>query len=83
VTVWVNGQYAGSASSTSTVVGPRSVLIGGWGTDRSYDLLIDDIAIDRSCVSGCPEGPATTTTTTPETAPDVPVAPEPGTPVSG
>ena len=83
VTVWVNGPFAGSASSTSTVVGPRSVLIGGWGTDRTYDLLIDNVAIDRSCVSGCPEGPAPTTTTTPETAPDVPVAPEPGTPVSG
>jgi len=61
VTVWVNGQFAGSASSTSTVVGPRSVLIGGWGTDRTYDLLIDNVAVDRSCVTGCPEAPAPTT----------------------
>jgi hypothetical protein len=83
MTVWVNGQFSGSATTAAVTAEPRSILIGGWATDRTYDLLVDNVAIDRGCLSGCPEAPAPTATTTPEPAQDVPVAPEPGTPVSG
>ena len=80
VTVWANGQFTGSATSAAATAGARSILIGGWATDRTYDLHVDNVAIDRGCVSGCPEAPAPTATNTPEPAQDVPVAPEPGTP---
>jgi hypothetical protein len=80
VTVWVNGQFSGSASSTTAAGDMSSFLIGGWATDRTYNLLIDNVAIDRVCLSGCPEAPAPTAINTPEM---VPVAPKPGTPVSG
>jgi glucose/arabinose dehydrogenase len=83
VTVWANGQFSGSATTAAVSAEPRSILIGGWATDRTYDLLVDNVAIDRGCVSECPEAPAPTATTTAEPAQDVPVAPEPGTPVSG
>jgi hypothetical protein len=83
VQVWVNGHFAGSASDASGAVDLRTVILGGWATDRTYDLLIDNVTIDRDCISGCPAAPAPVESSTPVPTPDDVVARDPGTPVSG
>jgi PKD repeat protein len=83
VQIWVNGQYAGSATDVAAPTELQTVVLGGWATDRTFDLLIDNVAIDRGCISGCPALPAPVETNTPVPAPGDVIAPDPGTPVSG
>jgi glucose/arabinose dehydrogenase len=81
IDVWINGSFAGGAQLTGTWSAPQSALLGGWATDRTYDLLIDNLVIDRMCISGCPEGPIDPI---PTSTPDaVAGEPDPATPVSG
>ena len=57
VDVWVDGALARSdlvATATSRV---DAVQIGHRAADRSFDLLVDDVAIDRTCTSSCPLEP--------------------------
>jgi glucose/arabinose dehydrogenase/PKD repeat protein len=54
VEVWVDGVLARSDVVATTAAHVELVQIGHRASDRSFDLLVDDVAIDRTCTRSCP-----------------------------
>jgi hypothetical protein len=76
VSLWVDGVAAGEVVGDPGGTSARSLALGGWATDRTWQLLIDNVRIDRSCTGSCPS-------TAPLEPTSVPGDIAPATPVSG
>jgi hypothetical protein len=79
VSVWVNGSGSWSGSSPANATSLSSIIFGSWTTDRSYQIAVDNVALDVTCTGQCGDIVPTATP-----APSEPVnAEEPGTPPAG
>jgi glucose/arabinose dehydrogenase len=81
VTTWVDGAPTGTVTMASGATSLGVVALGGWATDRSYSVLIDNVALDRACIASCPaanpEPTATVAAPVVTPAPDQPVEASP------
>jgi hypothetical protein len=74
VALWVNGLHAGEVVVDLASGNARSLALGGWATDRTWQLLIDNLNIDRGCTGNCPSPvPADPTVVAGDLAPATPV----------
>lgn len=73
VDVWVDSALARSDTVATAVTRVVAIQVGHRGTDRSFELMVDDVAIDRVCTLSCL---ADAPTPTPEPVVEEPVAVE-------
>jgi glucose/arabinose dehydrogenase len=66
VTAWVGGNRAGQVIGSTTASAVGTVALGGWATDRTYSVLIDNVGLDRTCVNVCPPASEPAQEPTPE-----------------
>jgi hypothetical protein len=52
--VWLDGVLVRSDTLATAAARVDAVQVGHRATDRSYDLLVDDVQIDRMCTLSCP-----------------------------
>jgi glucose/arabinose dehydrogenase/PKD repeat protein len=79
VSIWLDGAGVWSGSAPATATSISTVIFGGWTTDRSYRIAVDNVALDVTCTGQCGEIVPTATP-----APTEPVnTEEPGTPPAG
>ncbi len=81
-TVWINGVFAATSTQTVYPVELSSLILGSWSTNRSFDLLIDDVRVDRTCNGSCPPPPVIEPTVVPTVGEPDPLLADPGTPES-
>lgn len=61
VTVWIDGAGLWSGSAEAGAVTLSSIIFGGWATDRTYRISIDNVALNATCTGECGEIVATAT----------------------
>jgi hypothetical protein len=51
--VWLNGVGSWTGSSVTNGASLSSIILGGWSTERSYWIAIDNVALDTGCTGEC------------------------------
>jgi hypothetical protein len=79
VSMWLDGAGVWSGSAPATATSISTVIFGGWTTDRSYRIAVDNVALDVTCTGQCGESVPTATPAPTESV----NTEEPGTPPAG
>jgi hypothetical protein len=77
--VWINDVSAGSEETVNPSLEIGRLILGSWGTNRTFDLLLDNVRVDRTCGATCPDPVATEPT---EAAPVDEIPPATGSPTA-